>query len=118
MTSYGDWTEVREYRVWQSDDIYACVTVDKHKNGWYSVSEDGSDCVVKTRSDESAFRYAKTRMEALETEARESCWCLTEDEESQEQCGDAALNIYGEPHGVRSQVYDSVEGTEIESWNL
>lgn len=118
MGTYGKWTEVREYRVWQSEDIYACVTVDKHENGWYNISEDGSDTVVKTRDEEYAFRHAHYRMGVLETEARESCWCLTEDAEAQEECGDAARNVYGDSHGVRSHVYDSVEGTEIESWNL
>ena len=118
MSTYGQWTEVREYRVWQHEDIYAAVTVDKYRNGWFNVSEDGSEDVYKTRSESDAFRYALSRMHVLETEACNACWCQTMGTDELEECADATQNVYGSTHGVRSYVYDSVNGTEIESYNL
>lgn len=118
MATYGGWTEMREYRVWQAEDVYACITVDKHKNGWYMVQEDGSDTVVKTRDETYAFRHALYRMGVVETEARESCWCLTEDAEAQEECADAARNVYGDPHGVRTQVVDMIENRSLDECEL
>lgn len=118
MATYGGWTEVREYRVWASEDIYACVTVERHRNGWFRVYEDGSDDVYRTRSESWAYSHAKSRMEALTQEACDTCPCAKWDPEDREECEDAARNVYGDSHGVRSYVYDSVNGTELESWNL
>lgn len=113
MATYNGWTEVREYRVWMAEDVYAVVSVARHRNGWFHVYEDGSEEELKTRQESQAFRYALSRMHVLETEACGTCPC-----EDDEDCADAARNVYGSPHGVRSQVVDSDSSREIESWNL
>lgn len=122
MATYGGWTEVREYRVWSAEDTYAVVTVSKHRNGWFHVYEDGpEDQELKTRSEGYAFRYAANRAELIHDEAINMCPCLTDasyDQEEREECEDAARNVYGSPHGVRTQVVDSITGYEIESWEL
>lgn len=119
MPTYGGWTEVREYRVWSAEDVYACVTVNKHRNGWFHVYEDGSeDNELKTRSESYAFRYALDRMHILETEACNACPCVDWDADDRERCEMASENVYDAPHGVRSHVYDSLTGDEIEPWNL
>lgn len=122
MATYGGWTEVREYRVWASEDTYAVVTVSKHRNGWFHVYEDGQEGQeLKTRSEGYAYRYAATRAELIHDEAIDLCPCVTDagyDPEEREACEDAARNVYGSPHGVRTQVVDMVENRELESWNL
>lgn len=118
MATYNGWTELREYRVWASEDIYACVTIERHRNGWISVYEDGSEEVYKTRSEEWAFRYALDRMLILETEASNACLCKEWSEEGQEACEDAARNVYGYAHGVRSQVVDMEENRSLDEYEL
>lgn len=110
MATYNGWTEVREYRVWMGDELYASVTVDKHSNGWFNVSADGSDDVYKTRSESCAYRAALSDAEAIVGEAVASCTCG----ESADECG----RFHGGPHGVRMNVYDSTEGRELEPYEL
>jgi len=118
MATYGGWTELREYRVWASEDIYAVVTVERHRNGWFRVYEDGSDEVYKTRSESWAYGHAKSRMEALTQEACDACPCADWDPEEQEECEDAARNVYGDSHGVHTQVVDMIENRSLDQFEL
>lgn len=114
MATYGGWTEVREYRVWQDEETYAVVTVAKHRNGWFHVYEDGSgDWERKTRSESAAFGYAIIRSEWLENEAKETCRCHQWAEVEQVECYSSELNPYDSPHGVRIQVVDEIENRDI-----
>lgn len=118
MATYNGWTELREYRVWACEDTYAVVTVTKHRNGWFHVYEDGPDGEeLKTRSEDYAYRYAANRAEIIHDEAVDMCPCLTDssyDQEEREACEDAARNVYGDAHGVRLQVVDSVSGYAVQ----
>lgn len=118
MAKYKGWTEVREYRVWQADDMYACTTVLKHKNGWYQVDTDGYDVPYKTRSENDAFTVALQRAETCAEEAKNTCPCHRWAEVEQVECYSPELNPYNAPHGVRTQVVDVQENREIDSWNL
>lgn len=98
---------LREYRVWQGEETYAVVSVDKLSNGEFNVYADGDDTGTHWHSEESAFRYAKLRMETLFLEAQEECNCGM----SADECGE----VYNAPHGVRTQVVDE-EGYAMEEW--
>lgn len=121
MQTYNGWTELREYRVWACEDTYAVVTVTKHRNGWFHVYEDGSEEELKTRSEGYAYRYAASRAELIHDEAIDLCPCLNDpsyDQEERDACKDAARNVYGSPHGVRTQVVDMVENRSLDEWEL
>lgn len=110
MATYGGWTEVREYRVWQADDMYACTTVLKHANGWYQVDTDGYDVPYKTRNESYAFECASRRAAECSDEAQRVCPCG----ETAEECG----SVYDAPHAVRTQVVDVAENRELEPYEL
>ena len=110
MATYNGWTELREYRVWQAGDMYACTTVSKHTNGWYQVDTDGYDVPYKTRSEDNAYEVAAHRAGTCEEEAKASCTCG----EIAEECGSA----YDAPHAVRTQVVDVQENRELDSYDL
>lgn len=122
MAEYNGWTEVREYRVWMAEDTYAVVTVAKHRNGWFHVYEDGpNEDELKTRSEAYAYRYAANRAELIHDEAIDMCPCVTDssyDPEEREQCEDAARNVYGDSHGVRTQVVDMIENRSLDQFEL
>lgn len=118
MATYNGWTELREYRVWMSEDIYACVTVERHRNGCVNVYADGSDEVYKTRDLNNAYRVAKDMSDELTSEAIQTCPCDQWDPEEREECEDAARNVYGDSHGVRTQVVDMVENRSLYEYEL
>lgn len=116
MAEYNGWTEVREYRVWMAEDTYAVVTVAKHRNGWFHVYEDGGeDKEYKTRDERYAFHYASGRADDIHTEALDSCKCA---EYGDDDCEDAARNVYGDSHGVRTQVVDMIENRSLDQFEL
>lgn len=114
MATYNGWTEVREYRVWMAEDTYAVVTVNKHRNGWFHVYEDGSDAELKTRSEIRAYGYAGSRMDELVSEAEDSCTCAEDGWDDEGMCSDPAFNPYGSPHGVRDQIVDMIENRRLD----
>lgn len=121
MATYNGWTELREYRVWAAEDVYACVTVTKHRNGWFHVYEDGPDGEeLKTRSEGYAYRYAMNRAEIIHDEAVDACPCHGSDYDQweKEECESDVHNVYGSAHSVRTQVVDMVENRELESYEL
>jgi len=106
MATYNGWTEMREYRVWQAEDLWANTTVSRHINGWYQVDTDGYDVPYKTRSESDAFLCAASRTRTCEEEAKTSCPCG----EPAEECGE----VYNAPHAVRTQVIDCEENRELD----
>lgn len=110
MATYGGWKELREYRVWMGEELYACTTVSKHTNGWYQVDTDGYDVPYKTRSESTAYDIASHRSGACEEEAKASCTCG----EPAEECG----SVYDAPHGVRLQITDVEENRSLDPWEL
>ena len=118
MATYNGWKELREYRVWANEDTYACITVERHRNGWINVYADGQDKPYKTRDENNAYRVAKNMSEELTAEAVHSCPCSEWDAWEREECEDAARNVYGDSHGVRTQVVDMIENRELDSYEL
>lgn len=110
MATYNGWTELREYRVWMCDDIYAVATVSRHTNGRYRVDVDGEDEPYRTTSKGAANRYAELSAEQSEGEAVDTCEC---GEYGDDECKDASTNPYNSPHGVRTQVVDMLENREL-----
>lgn len=116
MAMYGNWQELREYRVWSAEDVWQCSTVSRNtRNGWYRVDTDGYDVPYSTRSEREAYECAQTRSETGECEARMSCPCKSYGDES---CADAESNPYGNAHSVRTQVVDMIENRELDSYEL
>lgn len=99
--------DLREYRVWQADDVYACVTVSQ-EGFVITVYADGDDSVQDFGYLHDAYRAAQDKMYELFYEAMEACPCG----ESAEDCGWA----YDAPHAVRWQVVDCVENRELNYW--
>ncbi len=118
MATYGGWQELREYRVWASEDVYACVTVERHRNGWINVYADGDDHPYKTRDLNNAYRVAKDMSEELSAEAERECPCSEWDQEEREQCSNAYENASDSPHGVRVQIVDMIENRELQEYEL
>lgn len=118
MATYGGWQELREYRVWSAEDVWQVTTVSKHRNGWYSVDTDGYDVPYKTRSESHAYACATQRTETGVREAVDACPCADWDPEEQEECEDAARNVYGDSHGVRTQVVDMIENRSLDQYEL
>lgn len=118
MATHGGWTELREYRVWMSEDVYACVTVERHVNGWINVYADGDEHSYKTRDLNNAYRVAKDMSDELTSEAVLTCPCAEWDQEEREDCEDAARNVYGDSHGVRTQIVDMIENRELQEYEL
>lgn len=118
MATYGGWQELREYRVWASEDVWQVTTISKHRNGWYSVDTDGYDVPYKTRSEYEARECADQRTGTGEREAMDACPCATWDPEDREDCEDAARNVYGDSHGVRLQIVDMIENRTLDAWEL
>lgn len=118
--TYNGWTEQREYRVWSAEDIWQVTTVLKHSNGWFTVETDGYDVPYKTRSESEAYSCAQQRTETGVREATDACPCHGEDYDQweREECEDAAQNVYGDSHGVRTQVVDYNEDRTLEPYEL
>ncbi|APC46279.1 hypothetical protein HWB05_gp017 [Streptomyces phage BRock] len=119
MATYNGWTELREYRVWMGEETYSVVTVERHRNGWYRVYEDGgSDWSRSTRSGTIAFDEASNRAEWLQGEAADTCPCQKWAEVEQVDCYSPELNPYNSAHGIRLQVVDMIENRELEFYEL
>lgn len=109
MASYDGWTEKREYRVWQGEEIYSVVSVDQHRNGRVRVFVD-SELYSGSASLTQAYTDALSRARELQGEAEDSCTCG----ESAEECG----SVYDAPHGVRLQITDVEENRSLDPWEL
>lgn len=118
MATYNGWQELREYRVWCAEDTWQVTTVSKHANGWYSVDTDGYDVPLKTRSERDAYDCASQRTDTGVIEAQTDCPCKDWDPEEREDCEDAARNVYGDSHGVRTQFVDMIENRSLEAYEL
>lgn len=108
MATYNGWTEMREYRVWQAEDLWANTTVSRHNNGWYRVDTPEYDVPYKTRSETDAFMCASQRAGTCVEEVKTFCPC----DETAEECG----RVYDAPHAVRIQIVDCVENRDLDSW--
>lgn len=107
MDSYNDWTEIREYRIWQGEEVAFFVQVVQHTNGRVRVFED-SVLVQSSTSLTDAYTYAQNIANTLAQEAENECPCGLEPLE----CGE----IYGLPHAVRIQVVDCMENRDLDFW--
>jgi hypothetical protein len=97
---------MREYRVWQGEEIYSVVSVDLFKaNGRVRIYVD-SDLVGTETDLNAAYMKAEARAHDLVREAQDACSCG----EPAEECGSA----YDAPHGVRLQVTDEEENRELD----
>lgn len=109
MATYGGWTEMREYRVWQGEELYSVVSVEQHRNGRVRVFVD-SELYSGTASLSDAYSDAHERARELQGEAEASCTCG----EDADECG----RVYDAPHGVRLQITDVEENRTLDPWEL